>query len=406
MQQKVVIVGAGPGGMFSAYLLLKQGYTVDLYDQSSGAGKKFLVAGKGGLNLTHSENIEKFASRYGKDEDLFAKMLKNFSPEDLVNWCNEVGVETFIGTSGRVFPKDMTAAKILIKLMNILNSNQRFKLYLEHRLLKINNDKTLLIESIVDKRLNTINSENIILSLGGASWSKTGSDGKWKKYFDELGIKVHSFTPMNCGFDIIWSEYFRKKVDRYPLKNINIIFEKKNEMGEVMITPFGIEGSGVYALSNLIRDKIYSQGSAHLHLDLRPSISLDELIQKIKNKSNKITLSNHLRKSINIEKKTFILLKEVLDDDILNCPEKLGMSIKRLDIELFSPRPIDESISTSGGVCFSELNDSLELKKIPGIYVIGEMLDFEAPTGGYLLQGCFTTAFSAVKSIINKKSYS
>jgi len=406
LQQKVVIIGAGPGGIFSAFLLLKQGHSVDLYDQSSGVGKKFLVAGKGGLNLTHSENIEIFASRYGKDKNLFVKLLQHFSPEDLVNWCNEIGVETFIGTSGRVFPKNITAREILIKLMNILNANECFNLYLEHRLLKINNDKTLLIESIVDKRIKTIHSENIILSLGGASWKKTGSDGKWEKHFEGLGIKVHPFTPMNCGFERTWSEYFIKKIDRHPLKNIKIMFDKRNEIGEVMLTPFGIEGSGVYAVSNLIRDEIYSQGSAHLYLDLRPSIKIDELIKKIRNKDKKITLSNHLRKSINIDKKIFILLKEILNDYSLNCPERLAMSIKKLDIELFSPRPIDEAISTSGGVCFSELNDALELKKMPGMYIIGEMLDFEAPTGGYLLQGCFTTAFAAVTSIINKNSHS
>ena len=406
MKNKVVIIGAGPGGMFSAYLLLKQGYSVDLYDQSSGVGKKFLVAGKGGLNLTHSEKIEKFASRYGKDKYLFAKLLQEFPPSDLLDWCNEIGVETFIGTSGRLFPKNLTASEILTKLMSVLNANKRFNLYLEHRLLKINNDKTFIIQKIVDKTISTIHSDNIIFSLGGASWKKTGSDGKWKKYFDDLGIKVHSFMPMNCGFERTWSEYFIKKVDRHPLKNIKIIFDKRSEMGEVMLTPFGIEGSGVYAVSYLIRDEICSQGSAHLYLDLRPSIKLDELIQKIRNKSKKITLSNHLRKSINIDKKIFILLKEILDDDSLNCPEKLAMSIKKLDIELFSPRPIDEAISTSGGICFSELNDSLELKKIPGMYVIGEMLNFEAPTGGYLLQGCFATAFAAVTSIINKNSYS
>ncbi|MBK24730.1 MAG: aminoacetone oxidase family FAD-binding enzyme [Halobacteriovorax sp.] len=388
--EKIIIIGGGPAGLFAAYKLLKKGKAVALYDHSSGLGKKFLVAGNGGLNLTHSEELKVFASRYGKDEELFLELINEFTPDDLRAFCSELGVETFVGSSGRVFPKKLKAAEILLNWTKILKENENFSLFLNHSLISINQNKELSFKNEGKEVL--VHGDKIIMALGGGSWKKTGSDGAWVSMFENLGIKVNALLPMNCGFEKKWSEYFIKNVDRYPLKNIALRFKDQIIKGEAMLTPFGIEGGGVYALSNKIRDELLKKGRANLFLDLKPDLTAEQIEAKLADKKAKTSLSNHLRKSIGIEKEQFILLKEISSTE----PDK---NIKSLKLELTGIRPIDEAISTSGGVCFSELTNFFELKKIPGVYIAGEMLDFEAPTGGYLLQACFSTANRIVESI-------
>lgn len=394
---KVVIVGAGPAGLFSAYHLLKRGCSVELYDQMSGVGKKFLVAGNGGLNLTHSEPIEDFSKKYGKNQALFKSLLKSFSPKDLQQWCIDLGVDTFVGSSGRVFPNELTAADLLHKWLHALKENSNFSLYLNYRLREITKNKVLTFEH--EKKNIEIQAESLILALGGSSWKKTGSDGKWKEAIEELGIEVAEFLPMNCGFERVWSQHFIAKVAHAPLKNIQFSFGDRSIRAEIMLTPYGIEGGGVYALSNFIRDKILNTGSATVQIDLKPDYTFESVVTKILHKSPKDSLTNFLRKSFKLDKHSITLIYELSDKEKLSDPNYLVQKIKSLELELSGIRPIDEAISTSGGVKFCELSESLEVETIHDMYIIGEMLDFEAPTGGYLLQACFSTAWRVVESI-------
>jgi uncharacterized flavoprotein (TIGR03862 family) len=394
MNEKVTIVGAGPSGLFCAHQLLKKGYAVDLYDQMSGAGKKFLIAGDGGLNITHSENLKRFSTRYGKDEEFFSKLLTDFSPKDLRSWCEELEVKTFVGTSGRVFPEKLKAAEILLNWLKVLKSYPGFNLFLKHRLTNVSKDKELTFSENIKVQAHTL-----IFALGGASWEKTGSDGKWKEFFETLGIKVEPFLPMNCGFERPWSEHFISKVDRAPLKNITIKAGNQTVRGEVMLTPFGMEGGGIYALSNIIRDYILKEGKCFINLNLKPDLDKETILKKIKSKKPKDSLSNHLRRALKLDKAAIVLLRELSDPKRFEDFDYLTGQIKNLKVELFAMRPISEAISTSGGVSFTGLTSDLEVKEIPGMYIVGEMLDWEAPTGGYLLQGCFSTAWRVVEAI-------
>lgn len=395
--RRAIIVGAGTAGLFSAYLLLKDGYMVDLYDHSSAPGKKFLVAGHGGLNITHSENLDSFASRYGKDERFFRTLLNEFSPNDLRDWCAELGIETFVGTSGRVFPKGLKSLELLSAWLKKLKSNTNFNMYLKHKLVGITPDRVLTFEKS-DQEI-AVTADVIIFALGGASWKVTGSDGLWSELLKPLGIKANSFQPMNCGFERNWSEFFVQEVDRCCLKNIELHFKENSVKGELMLTPYGVEGGVIYALSNFIRDELREKGTAKIAVDLKPGLSQEAIVQKLEKKAKKTTLSNHLRRTLNFDKKLFILLKELLAPLDFEDSKTLAYKIKNLEVELYATRPLDEAISSSGGVCFSELNEFLESKAIPDLYFAGEMLDFEAPTGGYLLQGCFSTAWRVVKGI-------
>lgn len=399
---KVAIVGGGPAGLFCAFELLKDAnIQVDLYEQTGGVGKKFLVAGNSGLNLTHSENIEQFSSRYGKHQDKFKDYLNHFSPNDLVNWANDLGSETFVGTSGRVFPKKMKAADILYQWMNVLKHNERFKLHLKHTLINILEDGDLVFKH--DHSQKIVHADFYVFALGGGSWVKTGSDGKWMEYIEELGVKTQKLLPMNCGFEITWSDLFLEKVDRGFVKNI-VVKSKcgKSARGEIMLTPYGIEGGAVYAISNYLRDDILERGQGSLYIDFKPDLSIDKIIQKLSNRS-KDSLTNRLRKGLGFDKVSLALFFEVLDrtraqGDI----NYLANMIKSFELKLDSTRPIDEAISTSGGVDFKSLNDTLNIKTNEKYFFAGEMLDFEAPTGGYLLQGCFSTAYIVAKSIKEK----
>ncbi len=397
MKAKVIVIGAGPAGLFCSYLLLKKGYSVDLYDHSSGPGKKFLIAGNGGLNLTHSEELDKFASKYGKNSNRFKNLLEQFSASDLRSWFKEeLGLETFVGSSGRIFPEKMQAGEALVNWIKILKSYEGFNLYLKHKFIKINKDKELTFEFSNEKIV--VKADSIVFGLGGASWKKTGSDGLWKENLEELGLKINEFLPMNCGFERSWSEFFKKNIQRSYIKNVEVFFNEKSVKGDLMLTPYGVEGGPIYALSNFIRDELRNN-STYISIDLKPGLSEKAIFSKIENRNKKVSLSNHLRKSLGFSRNIFIFLKELLEPEVFESMEELAKNIKSLKVSLEKPRPINEAISTSGGICFSNLNESLEFKNIEGIYFCGEMLDYEAPTGGYLLQSCFSTAWKVANSI-------
>ncbi|WP_412471114.1 TIGR03862 family flavoprotein [Halobacteriovorax sp. RT-2-4] len=403
-QVVVAIVGGGPAGLFCAYELLNskiEGIEVHLYEQTGGVGKKFLVAGNSGLNLTHSEKQEEFAKKYFKDEARFRSLLKDFNANDLIEWANTLGTETFIGTSGRVFPKKMKAADILHQWMNSLKSHENFHLHLKHSLTNITADGDLIFKH--DHSNKTQKADYYILAMGGGSWSKTGSDGVWMEYIEALGVKTAPLKAMNCGFEINWSKHFQDKVDRGFVKNIVVSNESQNARGEIMLTPYGVEGGAVYAISNGLRDELEKSVSTKLHIDFKPDLKRQDVIEKL-SRRNKDSLTNRLRKNLNFDKIATSLLYEVLDrskaqEDV----NYLAAMVKDCEIEVLRARPMDEAISTSGGVCFESLNDDLSAIKNNQYYFVGEMLDFEAPTGGYLLQGCFSSAYRVVKSIKEKE---
>lgn len=402
MSKSVNIVGAGPSGLFCAYILIKNGFSVELFDQMSGVAKKFLVAGNGGLNLTHSEELEKFSSRYFENSERFAKLISEFSPTDLRSWCEELGVETFIGSSGRVFPKKLKAADMLSRWLKILKKSDRFNLNLKHKLIDCSKEGELLFETPEGQK--KLSSEIAILGLGGGSWKKTGSDGLWVNYLKNLDLDINEFSSMNCGFTIDWSSKFKEGFEDEHLKNIKVFFEDREVAGEVMLTGYGIEGGAIYAHSSYIQRCLNKGEESTIYIDLKPQLSVSEILEKLKKPRKKNSLSNHLRKVLNLSKISIVLLREVLSKDEFNSMDTLAGTIKSLPLKLLEARPIDEAISTRGGVKFVNVNDDLLVKDTNEIYLIGEMLDWEAPTGGYLLQGCFSMAYHVSNRIVAKNS--
>ncbi len=401
----VHIIGAGVAGLFCADLLLGSGHIVHLYDHQSGPGKKFLVAGNGGLNLTHSEDLDTFVTRYGKNDAFFRKALGLFSPTDLRDWCQGLGVETFVGTSGRVFPTKLKAAEILLTLRKRLEDNPKFHFHLKNKLTNIkrkNTSNELVLEFEGPQGYYHIEPQKVIFALGGGSWKKTGSDGLWVEIFKELGIEVVPLLPMNCGFTSSWSSFFKEKVERLPLKNVELKFQGVTQRTEVMVTDYGIEGTGVYAISNLIRDEILKQGKASLYLDLKPDLSPSELEEKArKSLKKKDSVNNTLRKAFGLNKDTITFLREFISQDEMNSLSAFIPLLKEIEVILTGVRLMDEAISTSGGIPFDSLCESLESLDYPGVFFVGEMLDFEAPTGGYLIQGAMSSAYVACHKIMN-----
>ncbi|WP_372654570.1 TIGR03862 family flavoprotein [Halobacteriovorax sp.] len=402
MSKAVNIVGAGPSGLFCSYLLIKAGMKVNLFDQTGGVGKKFLVAGNGGLNLTHSEDLEKFVTRYGENSELFASLIGEFTPTDMREWCDSLGVETFIGSSGRVFPKKLKAADLLNRWLTFLKESSNFTLNLKHRLTNATISGELTFDT-PDGEL-VIQEEYTIMCLGGGSWKKTGSDGRWIEYLRGLNLNIKPFQSMNCGFSISWSDRFLEDFDDDYLKNIKVSYDDRIVSGEVMITKYGIEGGAIYAHSAEIQRDLLKNISSKIHIDLKPLLSEEIILEKLSRPRKKNSMSNHLRKALNLSKLSLRLLREVLPKETFEDVALLAKSIKSLPLELITSRPLDEAISTSGGVSFESVDNSLMIRGSNSIFLAGEMLDWEAPTGGYLLQGCFSMSHHVVKSILAKNS--
>jgi uncharacterized flavoprotein (TIGR03862 family) len=392
MDKSAIVIGGGPAGLMAAEVLSQRGVKVDVYDSMSSLGRKFLLAGKGGLNLTHSEPFEKFITRYGNRRDKIEPLLKEFGADELREWARGLGIETFVGTSGRVFPVEMKASPLLRAWLKRL-SEAGVQFHLRHKWKGWNVDKSLKFETPDGGKI--IKADVVILALGGGSWARLGSDGEWTGELRQIGAEVAALRPSNCGFDVSWSDHLRAKFDGSPLKSVALSFGEFQRQGEFIITKEGVEGSLIYAASALIRDEIEAKGGAVIHLDLAPDKTQEQLIEKLSKPRGSRSMASHLEKTLGLKGVKVSLLHEYVSKDDFSNVEKLAAFIKALPIPIVAPRPLDEAISSAGGVMFESLDKSLMLKAAPGVFCAGEMLDWEAPTGGYLLTACFSSGHAA-----------
>jgi len=372
---------------------------IDLYDAMPSVGRKFLLAGKGGLNLTHSEPREAFLSRYGARRANIEPLLDSFGADDLRAWAEGLGIETFVGSSGRVFPREMKAAPLLRALLHRLRG-AGVNFHIRHRWLgwDVAQAPRLRLLFATPEGDKTLEADAVILALGGGSWPKLGSNGAWVPLLQQRGIDIAPLRPANCGFDIAWSEHFRARFAGQPLKTVVATCtdsegKEIHRQGECVITETGIEGSLIYALAAPLRDRIEAEGNALLHLDLAPGKSLQRVTEEIAHPRGSRSLSSHLQSRVGITGVKAGLLREVLGPE--SDPIKLAAAIKALPLKLIAPRPLIEAISSAGGVRFEALDENLMLRDLPGVFCAGEMLDWEAPTGGYLLTACFASGRAA-----------
>ncbi|HRK97434.1 MAG TPA: TIGR03862 family flavoprotein [Alphaproteobacteria bacterium] len=377
----IAIIGAGPGGLMAAESLARLGYTVDVYDHKPSPARKFLMAGRGGLNITHSEPIDSFLQKYGEAAEFMHPMIGYFTPQNMRIWCAELGEETFIGTSGRIFPKSFKSSPLLRSWLERL-SNLNVRIHPRHHWTGWNEKGELAFTTPEQK---FIKADATILALGGASWPKLGSDGSWVNELEKHNIEIAPLRPANCGFCVNWSDIFKSKFAGTPLKSITLTHEGKLINGEIMISEKGLEGGAIYALSKSIRTAIETKASTTLTIDLKPDLTIKQLEEKLSHPRGRDTQTNFLRKQTNLSPAAINFLYECGDKT-----KPLAQQIKQVQIPLTQPCPIDRAISSAGGIKLHELDKNLMLKKMPSVFAIGEMLDWEAPTGGYLLQATFS----------------
>lgn len=390
---RVAIIGGGPAGLMAAEVLSAvDGLAVTVFDAMPSVGRKFLMAGKGGMNITHSEPQADFIRRYGERGGVLAPLLERFGASELRAWIHGLGIETFIGTSGRVFPREMKAAPLLRAWLHRLRQN-RVQFAVRHRWLGWTADNALRFSTPDGELL--IEADAVILALGGASWSKLGSDGAWVPLLTGRGAEVAPLKPANCGFDVAWTPHFSERHAGQPIKPVIASIGALRQQGEFNITASGIEGGLIYAVSAALRDALEHDGKAVLQLDLAPGRSLEKLTAELSRPRGRDSLANHLRRRAGIEGVKAGLLRELCPAETFDSPSRLAAAIKALPLPVVATRPIDEAISTAGGLTFSELDEHLMLRKLPGVFGAGEMLDWEAPTGGYLLTACLATGRAA-----------
>ena len=400
----MIIVGGGPAGLMAAETIASAGsaVSVSVYDAMPSVGRKFLLAGKGGLNLTHSELFEPFVSRYGKASASLQPLLAEFGAEQLRDWARGLGIDTFVGSSGRVFPKDMKAAPLLRAWLHRLRASG-VQFHMRHRWLGWGSHDSLMFNSPSGQVL--IQAQAVVLALGGGSWARLGSDGAWVRLLTARGVDVAPLVPSNCGFDVKgWTPHFSGRFAGQPFKSIAIHFTDSQgrefrRKGEFVATATGVEGSLIYAASSLLREEIALNGSATALIDLLPDKTLEQVLAEVRYPRGSRSLSSHLKSRLKIEGIKAALLHELLDKETFSDPLKLSLAIKKLPLQLIAARPIDEAISSAGGVRFVAVDDGLKDKTLQNkdvpVYFAGEMLDWEAPTGGYLLTACFATGRAA-----------
>ena len=386
MKKQVAIIGSGPSALMLASVLEPQKFEVTIYEKNFAPARKFLVAGDGGFNLTHSEAIDSLISRYVPQEFL-APCLRAFTNDDLRAWLKALGIETFVGSSKRVFPvQGIKPIDVLTAILKDL-SHKNVTLKTGHTW-KGWNEKHELAFTTKGGEVS-VTSDITVFALGGASWSKTGSDGAWAPLFAEKGIDVLPFRSSNCAYKINWDKAFLSQWEGSSLKNISVTCAGKEKKGEVVITAFGLEGGAIYALSPQIRQQLADKNEVSLHLYLKPSLTLEE-IQKRLQKKRSGSLSELIKAELNFSPLQIALLKTLTTREDFMQAEKLAEKLKALPLSILEAAPIEEAISTVGGLALHEAGDSFQLRKLAGCYAIGEMLDWDAPTGGYLLQACFS----------------
>ncbi|MCE3000104.1 MAG: TIGR03862 family flavoprotein [Betaproteobacteria bacterium] len=381
----------------AAESLLAAGIAVDLYDAMPSVGRKFLLAGKGGLNLTHAEAEAKFLARYAQRQAQLEPLLRDFGARQLRDWTQALGIETFVGSSQRVFPTAMKAAPLLRAWLHRLRG-AGLRIHVRHRWLGWTADGALRFAT--PQGDTVLQSAVTVLALGGASWSRLGSDGAWVPLLEARGIAVAPLRPANCGFEVSWSPYLRERHAGQPVKAVAAsVCDADGRIlrrtGEFVISGYGVEGSLVYALSAPLRDAIAAQGAATLTLDLLPDHDGARVLREVSHPRGSRSLASHLQSRLGLKGAKLALLREVLSAEEMNDAAKLAATIKALPLQLTAARPIDEAISSAGGVPFEALDEHLMLKALPGVFCAGEMLDWEAPTGGYLLTACFATGRAA-----------
>ena len=405
MKKQIAIIGGGPAALMLAAHLDNSKFDVIIYEKNAALGRKFLVAGDGGFNLTHSENIDLFISRYAPAE-FFEPIIKKFSNIDLVNWLKAIGIDTFVGTSKRIYPiKGIKPIVVLNAIIGVLKqknvtikTKHCWKGWKENQLLfsvaeTANNNNIIEFKTAPDI---------VVFALGGASWGVTGSDGGWVDSFEQKNISTIPFMPSNCAFQVNWNKKIIKIAEGQSLKNIVLTCDTVEKAGELVITQFGLEGGAIYALSGLLRKQLQKNKVAHLFIDLKPQWSVSEIKNKLNNRGNR-SISECLKNTLNLSKVACELLKTSLSKEEYINTTILSEKIKHFAIETTAMAPIDEAISTVGGIDLTEVNSDFELKKIPRHYVIGEMLDWDAPTGGYLLQACFSMGYSLAEKLNSDK---
>ncbi|HKJ38122.1 MAG TPA: TIGR03862 family flavoprotein [Anaerolineales bacterium] len=404
------IIGGGPAGLMAAEIISAQGVKVDVYDAMPSVGRKLLMAGKSGLNITHSDPFDVFVSRYGNRSKNIEPMLKDFGADQLREWVHGLGIQTFIGTSGRVFPMGMKASPLLRTWLTRLNASN-VTLHLRHKWTGFLPPAQTAVpggEDTASSALNfvtpdgdvTVKADAVVLALGGGSWSRLGSDGAWVPWLKQAGAQVESLRPANCGFDVEWSEHFREKYDGHPVKTVVLSFGEFRQQGEFIITKDGVQGGLIYTASAMMRDEIEANGKAIMYLDLKPDRTLDWLKVKLSQPRGKRSLASYLEKTLGIYTVKAGLLREFVSKEDFTDSDRLAGFIKALPIPLVAPRPLDEAISSAGGVTFESLDENLMLKNLPGIFCAGEMLDWEAPTGGYLLTACYASGYAAGNGVL------
>ena len=396
---KVAVIGGGPAGLMAAEILSQAGIAVDVYDAMPSLGRKFLLAGIGGMNITHAEKFDIFVSRYGTQSENIEALLQQFGAEQLREWIRGLGVGTFVGTSGRVFPLEMKAAPLLRKWLHRLREAS-VKIHTRHRWIGWQDNQLLFATESGEK---TVKADAVVLALGGASWPVLGSDGAWFSLLAEKKIPLSVLQPSNCGFDVQvnesagWSRFFSEKFAGSPLKHVAV----NGKVGECVITATGVEGGLVYSLSASLREAINERGSAVLLLDLLPDHDMSSLLQAIKKPRGKNSLGSHLRKVVGLDGVKTALLHECFPEEVFSDMEQLAAAIKSVPVTLIATRPVEEAISTAGGVQFASLDKKLMLRELPGVFCAGEMLDWEAPTGGYLLTACFSSGRAAGQGVLD-----
>ena len=422
----VAVIGGGPSGLMAAQVLSSLGHSVHLFDAMPSVGRKFLLAGRGGLNLTHSEPFHQFVNRYDAHALQLEPILSEWGSDELRAWAQSLGIETFIGSSGRVFPTEMKAAPLLRAWLHRLRhpeAGQPVEFHMRHRLTGLQamsadkgkgNWTELSFEvrhlSSPEFELRKIKAQAVVLALGGGSWARLGSDGAWVAWLTEMGVPVSALKPSNCGFHVAgregrgWTPFFLARFAGQPFKSVAIEWAHAKghvikRQGEFVASTYGVEGSLIYAASADLRSAIHAQGLAEFKLDLLPDWTLEKVIQEVSHPRGSRSLSSHLKGRLGLEGVKMGLLNELLSPQILQDPAQLALAIKGLAVKLTKPRPLDEAISSAGGVTWEGLDAGLQTKALPGVYCAGEMLDWEAPTGGYLLTACIATGVKAARAL-------